>query len=177
MVVTLMTAHDWLSRSPCVISYADIVYHPDHVAALIEARGDIIITYDTHWEALWRMRFQNPLNDAETFVTEQGRLLEIGNTTDTMDHVNGQYMGLLKFTPDGWQKIQDVLDVLPPDDLDRLDMTGLLNRLLKQDIVVNTVPVQGRWCEVDSTDDFKAYNTAMSGSESSNRAWSHDWRW
>ncbi len=177
MVVTLTTAHDWLSRSPCIVSYADIVYHPDHVAALIQADGDIIIAYDTYWEALWRLRFQNPLDDAETFITEQGRLLEIGNKTDHLGDVNGQYMGLLKFTPTGWQQIQKVLNRLSKEDLDRLDMTGLINLLLKQNITVKTVPIEGKWCEVDSEDDFQIYDTLISDSESSGHFWSHDWRW
>lgn len=177
MVVTLMTAERRLAQNPCVISYADIVYHPSHVALLIRTEGDIVITYDTSWETLWSQRFLNPLDDAETFKTEQGRLQEIGRKTTRIEDVNGQYMGLLKFTPTGWQQIKDTVSELPQASLDRLDMTGLISKLLERDIMINTVPITGKWCEADSGDDLKLYESLISEAEVSGQSWAHDWRW
>src|SRR5688572_14359625 len=34
MVATLCCASDLLAATPCIVSYSDIVYHPDHVRAL-----------------------------------------------------------------------------------------------------------------------------------------------
>ena len=40
--------------------------------------------------------------DAETFRADaSGRLLEIGGKTSEIEEIEGQYMGLLKFTPRG----------------------------------------------------------------------------
>ena len=44
----------------------------------------------------------------------------------------GQYMGLLKFTPHGWENVETLLTTLDPQTRDRLDMTGLLRRLLRK---------------------------------------------
>ena len=172
MVGTLDCARDYLRKNTCIVSYADIVYHPDNVKALIEAEGDIVITYDEIWKPLWELRFADPLSDAETFVlNEKGVVQEIGQTANSIEQIQGQYMGLLKFTPKGWCQVEQLLDALDKEIVDALDMTALLQRLIKSDITINTVKIRGRWCEADSEDDLKIY-TKQIGSE-----WTHDWRW
>jgi choline kinase len=177
MVASLRCAEPWLREATCVVSYADIVYHPRIVTALLQTPGDIVMTYDTEWLALWQLRFEDPLCDAETFrVDDDGQLLAIGQKPTTLDDIQGQYMGLLKITPTGWQHIRHQLDALSPDACDRLDMTSLLGRLLAAGIRVTTCPVTGRWCEVDSPSDLAAYTQRCQSLETSAVPWTHDWR-
>jgi len=45
-------------------------------------------------------RFADPLADAEIFrINAAGQLLEIGGKTTRIEDIEGQYVGLLKFTP------------------------------------------------------------------------------
>ena len=67
MVVSLMTASEWLKEDTCIISYSDIVYSSNAVQKLISSNGDITIAYDPNWIKLWEKRFRDPLSDAETF--------------------------------------------------------------------------------------------------------------
>lgn len=174
MVATLGCADAWLQADPCVVSYADIVYHPDAVNALQAAPGDIVITYDRLWKQLWSERFENPLADAERFRrAPDGSLLEIGKGAMSLTEIQGQYMGLLKFTPAGWARVRAFLDPLPPAERDKLDMTGLLRRLLAEGVKVATVPVDGRWCEIDSDEDLETYELLLNEP----MPWRHDWRW
>jgi choline kinase len=173
MVASLACAHDLLSSRNCLAAYSDIVYHPDHVKRLAQADGDIAVTYDTRWEELWRLRFADPLSDAETFITDNGALREIGARPQSIDQVQGQYMGLMKFTPRGWSLVRDALAALPPASLDALDITALLGLLLEQGASVSAVPVDGRWAEVDSGDDLAAYERAIADNQN---VFSHDWR-
>jgi len=76
MVSSLVTADDWLKSDTCITSYSDIVYSSDAVKRLRDACGDIVITYDPNWEQLWRLRFKDPLSDAETFRLYQGPLCQ-----------------------------------------------------------------------------------------------------
>ena len=174
MVRSLECAADWLRSEPCVVSYADILYHPSHIKSLMDKNADIGLTYDLLWENLWRDRFENPLSDAETFkINESGVLEEIGHRTDCRDDIQGQYMGLLKFTPDGWGVVEQILHDLLPSDVDRLDMTKTLSRMIAEGVEIETVPVSGRWCEVDNERDLHIYETWLQADKS----WSHDWRW
>ena len=81
MVATLTCADDWLQADSCIVSYADIVYHPDHVRALAQAPGDLAITYDRLWQELWADRFHDPLRDAETFRRAGDGAVRTGDAT------------------------------------------------------------------------------------------------
>jgi len=174
MVRTLACASEWLRACPCIVSYADIVYHPQAVEKLAQAPGAIGLTYDLLWQLLWRERFTDALADAETFRLDgRMRLTEIGKKADNIDDIQGQYMGLLRFAPDGWRRVEEHLAALPPERADKLDMTGLLGELLAQGVVVEAIPVEGRWCEVDSASDLALYERRIAEPQ----PWSHDWRW
>lgn len=160
MVRSLMCADPWLSQDDCVVSYSDIIYEPDAVGDLLGATGDIVVAYHTGWRALWERRFDDPLSDAETFrVNEQGHLIEIGERAKSMDEIKGQYMGLIKFTPQGWANVYGQLKTYEADALDRLDMTSLLRHLMENDVTIDTVPLSGLWYEVDSESDFRLYQS------------------
>ncbi|MBI3868538.1 MAG: phosphocholine cytidylyltransferase family protein [Verrucomicrobia bacterium] len=174
MVATLCRADAWLRSDACVVSYADILYHPETVTALMESRGDIALSYDRLWRGLWQERFSDPLSDAETFQSSpDGKLTAIGARASSLIEVQGQYMGLLKFTPKGWAAVTQYLDSLSDSERDRLDMTGMLSALLARKTEITTVPVDGRWCEVDSDSDLALYQSRIARSQS----WTHDWRW
>lgn len=171
MVYTLCCAQSLLRTKPHLISYADIIYHPEIVSALARSASSISITYDEKWESLWRQRFKNPLEDAETFEVSNGKLVTIGGKPVTLSQVKGQYMGLLKITPDGWAQVERVLQGLSSEEVDNLDMTSLLEKLLKQNVYIEGVPIQGRWCEVDRKEDLNLYIKKIKS-----QGWSHDWR-
>jgi len=173
MVGTLLAAESCFTNGPVVVSYSDIVYHPDHVRALCQSGAPLAITYDRKWHALWSLRFADPLSDAETFRAEQGRLTAIGEKPESLDQVGGQYMGLLRFTPAGFARVREVVDAAGADGRRRLDMTTLLRRVLETGMRIDAVPVDGRWLEVDHADELAAYETRLATGE----PWTHDWRW
>lgn len=155
MVASLACAGEWLAEAPCLVSYTDIVYGSGTVRRLMAAPGEIAITYDPDWLQLWSRRFADPLDDAETFdVDAGGRLITIGARATSLDEVQGQYMGLLRITPAGWKMVTEYVAGLSPEDADRLDMTGLLSRLLKLGVEIHAVPAAGPWCEVDLQSDL-----------------------
>ena len=173
MLVSLMTADTWLSQFPCVISYADILYHPDIVRSLYNDSEHITITYDLMWESLWRLRFSNPLSDAETFKVDDGDyLVTIGQRAQCISEIQGQYMGLIKTTPDSWKVIKELILELTSKQLDRLDMTGMFAGLLERCCPIKAIAISGRWCEVDSSNDLFVYENMIN----SHKAWTHDWR-
>lgn len=171
MVSSLMCVEPFPGDS--IISYSDIVYHPDHVKSLCACEADIAITVDTLWQKLWALRFENPLDDAESLQSDSGRLIEIGNKVSTVEEIQAQYMGLLKLTTKGWLAVNRAYLDLEPQERVGLDITSLLQILLKQGQQINVVYVSGKWCEVDSQNDWQAYEHELTH----NLAWEHDWRW
>lgn len=159
MVSSLACAEEWLSAGPCVISYSDIFYAPQAVEILKKSEASIAITYDPNWLSIWEKRFEDPLDDAETFkIAEDQTLLEIGNKPDNLDQVEGQYMGLIRMTPEGWQEVQTIRSALPDEERRNVHMTGLLQKVIDRGAMsVKALPYTDEWGEIDSVSDLKAY--------------------
>lgn len=157
MVMSLTSAVEWLQAGPCIVSYSDIFYSPGIVRKLMTSTNDIAITYDRDWLSLWQTRFEDPLSDAETFrLDNSGYLTEIGQRAQSLDEIQGQFMGLLKFSPPGWALVEALLGQTASEACDKLDMTGLLSRLIESGVKVDAVPVDGGWGEIDSQIDLEA---------------------
>lgn len=162
MVRSLMCAAEWLRQYPCVVSYADLIYVGATVGHLARADADLAITFDRNWQAQWEARFGDPLVDAETFAIDpDGRVTDIGRKPTHLGEINGQYMGLLKFTPRGWAEVEALLGALQPTVVDRLDMTSLLQRLIISGVRVHGVGITDPWFEVDSQKDLEACEFAL----------------
>lgn len=168
---SLLCAAALLASEPYIVSYGDIVYRADIAGKLMASDAPIAITYDELWLALWEQRFAEPLSDAECFMQHDGWLQQIGSHATSVDEIQGQYMGLLKITPQGWQQISACIKTLPPGKEKQIDMTTLLSLLLSKGVRIAAVPVKGGWIEVDTASDISLYeNQLLAG------RWTHDWR-
>lgn len=161
MVSSLACAQDWLQAEPCIVSYSDIFYSPVAVKSLMKCRASLAVTYDPNWLELWTQRFGDPLLDAETFrLTTEHTLAEIGNKPKSVDEVQGQYMGLLRFTPDGWAEVLRIRSGLTPEQCDKMHMTGTLQKVIDAGrVAIKAVSYDGEWGEVDSAEDLASYHT------------------
>ena len=116
-------------------------------------------------ESLWRRRFIDPLVDAETLAFSADRITAIGQRPERIEQIQGQFMGMLRSTPRGWQRIlrwlQNFENQHGPHSVDRLDMTGLLARMLNDGEPIYWTGVHGGWVEIDSSADLAAAETGL----------------
>ncbi|WP_347927286.1 phosphocholine cytidylyltransferase family protein [Pseudomonas helvetica] len=159
MVSSLACAEAWLQAEPCIVSYSDIFYSPAAVQSLMTCKASLAVTYDPNWLELWTQRFGNPLLDAETFrLTPADTLAEIGNKPESADDIQGQYMGLLRFTPEGWAEVIRLRSALTPEQCDKVHMTNTLQQVIDAGRVpIHAIPYTGEWGEVDSSEDLSLY--------------------
>jgi choline kinase len=163
MVSSLLVAKSWLEVDECIVSYSDIVYSSKIVNKLLAAKGDIVITYDPNWLELWKLRFENPLVDAETFKLDGDRVIEIGDRANSIEEIDGQYMGLLKFTTKGWAVVSEFLGEYEADVVGRMDMTTLLQGLIRQGSEVIATAIDEPWYEIDTEHDLEMYAKNIQG--------------
>jgi choline kinase len=156
MVSSLAYAAEWLQAEPCIVSYSDIFYSPSAVESLMNSAASLAVTYDPNWLELWTHRFGDPLLDAETFrLSPEGTLAEIGNKPNSVDEVQGQYMGLLRFTPEGWAEVVRIRSSLSAEKCDRMHMTGTLQRVIDAgQVTITAISYVGEWGEFDSPKDL-----------------------
>jgi choline kinase len=159
MVSSLACAHEWLQMEPCIVSYSDIFYRSSAVKSLMDSQASLAVTYDPNWLDLWTERFGDPLLDAETFLLNADNTLrEIGKKPKSVEEVEGQYMGLLRFTPDGWSEVLRIRTELRPDECDQMHMTGTLQKVIEENrLAIEAIPYEHSWGEVDSAEDLMVY--------------------
>jgi choline kinase len=172
MVASLLCTDSILSTQDSIISYSDIIYHSSIIKQLIDNQADFSITYDLDWLELWKLRFSQPLIDAESFKHNNGHLLEIGKKVTDLNEINGQYMGLIKISAQSWAKIRTYLLSLSTSELAAKDMTTLLQELISLGHSIATIAINGKWVEVDNLSDLACYQAKLG----SNLSWKHDWR-
>ena len=147
-----------------LFSYSDILYDAAVVRKLLDSSADFAVVYDTEWLDIWTQRFEDPLSDAESFrIAADGTILEIGQPTNDVSEIEGQFMGLFKVsaTAGGW--IRELL-AAHGDSADTLDTTALLNLLIARGLPITGIPTAGNWTEVDDQHDLKvAQNMMRSG--------------
>ncbi len=169
MVETLFCAKDKLKNS-VIISYADIVFQKNILESLIDSKENISVIIDSNWEEYWKLRFKNPLDDAESLILDdQNYITNIGQKTRIISEIQGQYIGLMKFQNDGLtnlinfyenaknistQGINPLNSKLP---FEKSYMTDLLQGLINDGNNIKAIPVHNGWLEIDSINDYILY--------------------
>jgi len=72
-----------------------------------------------------------------------------------VEEIQGQYMGLLKFTPESWAELERLYGCLDQMARDSIHMTRMLQLfILQSKIPVVALPYLGEWYEFDSATDL-----------------------
>ena len=162
MVWTLFSAEEEL-EGDIIVSYGDIVYSKNILKALIKSKADIAVTIDKKWEGYWRERNENPLDDAETLkLRKDGTISEIGQKPSSLEEIEGQYMGLMKFSSEGVRQIKSAFHSalesgkLLGKEVENSYMTDLLQFIVSIGGKVASVQIDEDWVEVDTVEDLHA---------------------
>ena len=160
MVWTLFCAESEMTGE-VIVSYGDIAYSKEVLSALIESPHDISVVIDRRWETYWRARFTNPLNDAETLkIGQDGKIIEIGQPPSNLEEIEGQYVGLTKFSEKGLSVLKEIfakgksagrLGTKPPE---KAYMTDLLQAVINAGYDIWPVFIEGNWVEIDTISDL-----------------------
>jgi choline kinase len=165
MVATLFSAEKFMQEGEdLIISYGDIVYQPEVLEKLLAASGDLVVAADLDWYDLWKLRMENPLDDAETFkMTTSGQVLELGKKPTNREEVQAQYIGLVKVSA---TKVKafikhyhniDKAGTYDGKDFDNMYMTSLIQDLICSHWHVQAALINRGWLELDSVEDLHAY--------------------
>lgn len=167
MVVSLFCCLDFLrTKEDIIISYGDIIYQSENLQALLACNDEIALMIDASWKDLWSIRFNNPLDDAETLIVDKnGYIIELGNKTASYEKIQGQYTGLIKIRGDKLAEFIEFYEQLDRTatylgrDFDNMYMTDFLQLLINDGWNTKAVWVKSGWLEVDSVEDLTLYES------------------
>ena len=161
MLWTLFCAEDEL-EGDVIVSYGDIVYSREILKSLLKSTADIAVTIDKEWESYWQARNEDPLDDAETLkLREDGTIGEIGQKPKSLNEIEGQYMGLMKFSANGVKQIKEIFNSAIKDkkvlgkEVENAYMTDLLQAVINSERQITAVPIFGEWIEIDTVNDLE----------------------
>lgn len=169
MVCTLMCARELIENNDeIIISYGDIIYSDQIFKKLISSDKDSSVIVDVGWLDYWKMRCDNPLDDAETLkIDEKGDIFEIGQKTNDLKDIQAQYIGLMKFRGNGIREMLKICDEAKKRSengkklwrtnrtYNKMYMTDLLQGMIDTGSKLTAVVVNRGWFEVDCVDDLK----------------------
>ena len=174
MVESLFTAEEKLDDS-VIVSYGDIIFEPSIIQSLINSRHNISVIIDKNWKDLWNVRFENPLDDAESLVLDKNELiLELGQKIQNIDNIQGQFIGLMKFQNAGiiniikfYKKMKLIanssINPLNPNlPFEKSFMTDFLQGLIHNNQKLNAIIIKNGWLEIDSLKDYDLYKKMYS---------------
>lgn len=166
MVTTLFSAKSFLEQcveygEDLIVSYADIIYHPSIVKSLAQAQGEFCVVVDLEWRKLWEKRFADPLSDAETLKISEGKIIELGKKPKSYEEIEGQYIGLFKFSSAFLKKVMQEYDDMDRGAIydgcgfEKMYMTSFLQHLINRFNNAKPVFIKGEWGEIDCAKDLE----------------------
>ena len=170
MVETLFCAKEILDDS-VIVSYGDIIFGKKVLQQLINAKDDLCVVIDKDWYKYWKIRFQNPLDDAESLITDENNYIKnIGQKVNSLNEIMGQYIGLMKFQNLGLNFLKEFYEKAKKESLkgnnplnsklgfEKSYITDLLQALILSGCKIKSVPINNGWLEVDTKHDYEVYN-------------------
>lgn len=163
MVASMMCgAYLFDGTQDLVVSYGDILYEKRVLDGLLNKRGEVVVSADKNWLDLWRIRMNDPLEDAETFsVAGEDRIKELGQKPRDLQGIEGQYMGLNKFSAAGHRKFISHMEksLAGTGGHRSIAMTDLMQNLIDHRFDVRASWTKSGWIEVDTIDDHAIYES------------------
>ena len=115
--------------------------------------------------------YNNPINDLESLeLDDKQNIISIGKKVKTLNEIEGQYIGLMKFQHDAIQKIKSFYSVCKETyhtthsnplncrlTFENSYMTDFLQGLIDSGNELKSIPIENGWLELDTIDDYKLY--------------------
>jgi len=148
-----------------IFSYSDIVYSSEIVAKLMECEADIALTVDIDWLQHYEGRDLHPISEAELVKVEDGKVVKIGKGVVSPAEAHGEFIGLAKFTKlgseamkVGYHRVAEERPSTPFQNaasLDKAYMTDMIQELVDNGSLVQSVNIEGGWMEIDTLQDLE----------------------
>jgi len=170
MLESLFCAEEKINEE-VIISYADIIFEKKILQKLISSKDDVTVVVDTDWLKYWKLRIDNPLDDAHETVTtnEEGNVISIGQNVNNVQDVDGHFIGLMKIQNNGIKEIKDVYhksklqstkdhNPLNPNlTFENSRLVDLIQSMINEGVEVNMSTTKNGWLEFDTLKDYKIY--------------------
>lgn len=148
-----------------IFSYSDIIFGSEIVAKLMNQTADIALTVDVNWRQRYQGRDQHPVSEAELVKIENDKVVKIGKGVVIPDEAHGEFIGLAKFTKSGAEAMRTAYHRIAEErpaapfqhaaSLDKAYMTDMIQELVDNGSLVQSIDIKGGWMEIDTQQDLE----------------------
>lgn len=145
-----------------VSTYADIVYRPSIVEALVRSPHDITLACDTDWRRRYTGRSLHPETDAEKLRAEGERVVELSRKIPS-ERAAGEFIGVMRMSPAGAQSFLAAFDEAKATydggefregrTFQKAYLIDLLQHMLEAGTPMHRVDTPGGYMEIDTVED------------------------
>lgn len=151
---SMITSFKEMNHEDTIVVYSDILFNKKLIKKILKNNfKNLTLPILKNWSKVWNKRKQNILDDAESLITKNNRLIQIGQKITNINQTKYQYMGIV-YVP---KKFIKVLIKFYEEIDNRIDMTTYINFLLSKKIIVETSIYSGKWYEFDTLRDLKNF--------------------
>lgn len=166
MVESLMAARQEFDDD-VIVSYSDILFEESMLKGMMENRDDLAVAVDEDWQAYWKARYGKIDFDTESLsIDENGNIIELGLEAPDLDGIDARYIGLLRFSKKGLEKMMHIFDrdygayqdkpwKQSGKTIRKAYMTDLLQAVIESGSYVRAVKFRNGWIEFDTNEDYE----------------------
>ena len=149
-----------------VVAYSDILFETEVVKKLLESSADISIVVDIDWQAYYIDRKDHPVTEAEKVIFNTNKeVLKIGKVIIDKNDVYGEFIGMLKFSPQGAEVFKNHFHrskALYWDQpfqraktFQKAYITDMIQEIVDLGVEVHCVIIERGWKEIDTEEDYQ----------------------
>jgi len=148
-----------------VVTYADILYADSVLQCVLASEGNISVAVDLDWKPYFATRAADPYEIAETLVMRDRAITLIGTPVTDPGQVQGQYIGLMRFTAAGASRLRECYwkyrrarwgqPWQQARAFEKAYITDILQQLIDDETAVTPACFHGGWLEIDTASDYE----------------------
>lgn len=161
-------------RGETVCGYSDILFDASVPAALLASEHDISIVVDTDWQHYYEGRVDHPIDEAENVIfDDEKKVLRVGKNLSLDDDVDGEFIGMFKFSERGAALFKEQFHKAKAEYLDKpfqraavfqkAYITDMIQMLVDQGHPIHCVTIEQGWKEIDTVEDYEKAVKALQG--------------
>ena len=165
VLLSLMVAKNEITGD-VITTYSDILFDDKILQQIIKSKVDIGVVTDMNWEKAYEGRTEHPKSEADNVIIEDNKVVKIKKNISKISkkQKNGEFVGIMKFSKKGSEKFVTEYNKVEKNKpspfhdakvFEKSYLTDMIQELIDQKISVESIIVEGDWCEIDTIQDLE----------------------
>ena len=162
---SLMAAENYLNGQ-VLTCYSDILFDEEVLQQILNSKSDIGIPIDLEWEKNYINRNEHPKSEADNVVLDKKNITKIKKNISFCkpNEIIGEFLGPVIFSEKGsrifvetYKKLKNshIGEFHNAPSLKKAYLTDMIQELINNQIKIEPIIINGKWCEIDTLEDLK----------------------